>query len=62
MSEQDVAAVHTAAEQAALGRREHYHQNILGQGANAGDLQPAESTQQPPALAPPRMSPGQGQP
>jgi hypothetical protein len=45
MSE-DVAAVHAAAEAAAMGRREHYHQNILGQGANAGDPQPAEPTLQ----------------
>jgi hypothetical protein len=46
MSEQDVRAVHAAGEAAAMGRREHYHQNILGQGANAGDPQPAEPTQQ----------------
>jgi hypothetical protein len=44
-----VAAVeqaHQAAVQAAMARREHYHQQALGQGSQAGDLMPAESTLQ----------------
>jgi len=48
MSEQDVRDAHAAGEAAAMGRREHYHANIQGQAANAGDPMPAESTLTPP--------------
>jgi hypothetical protein len=48
MSEQDVRGVHAAGESAAYARRDHYHQNVLGQGAQAGDPQPAVSTLTPP--------------
>jgi hypothetical protein len=39
-----VAEAHTAAVQAAATLRDHYHQQVLGQGAQAGDPMPAEST------------------
>ena len=41
-----VQSVHDAAVQAEATRRGHYSQNVLGQGAAAGDPQPAEPTQQ----------------
>ncbi len=47
MSEQDAQDAHAAGEQAAADRQGHYHGNVLGQGAAAGDPQPAESTLQP---------------
>jgi hypothetical protein len=37
---------HTAGVQAAATLRDHYHQQVLGQGSQAGDLMPAESTLQ----------------
>ena len=48
MSEQDVRDVHAAGESAAMARWEHYHQNVQGQGAQAGDPQDAASTLTPP--------------
>ncbi len=59
MSEQDARAAHAAGEAAAMGRREHYHQNVLGQGAQAGDPQPADSTLTPPE---PNMRDGEMRP
>ena len=62
MSEQDAYDAHAAGEQASGDRQGHYHGNVMGQAACAGDLMPAESTQQPPPLSPPRLSDEQGQP
>jgi ribose 5-phosphate isomerase RpiB len=42
----EVEAAHAAGESVAQARRDHYHQNVLGQGAQAGDPMPAESTLQ----------------
>jgi len=39
-----VAEAHTAAVQAAATLRDHYAQQVLGQGSQAGDPCPAEST------------------
>lgn len=46
MSEQDMRDVHAAGEQASAARQAHYHSNVMGQGAQAGDPCPAVSTQQ----------------
>jgi hypothetical protein len=43
-----VAEAHTAAVQAAATLRDHYAQQVLGQGSQAGDLMPAGSTLTPP--------------
>ena len=47
---------HTAGVQAAATLRDHYHQQVLGQGSQAGDLMPAESTLQ----STPGARPGEG--
>jgi len=52
----DAGAAHAAGEQAARDRQDHYHQNVMGQAASAGDPMPAESTQQPDAPPPPDRS------
>ena len=41
-----VAEAHTAAVQAAATLRDHYAQQVLGQGSQAGDPCPAEPTMQ----------------
>jgi hypothetical protein len=47
MSEQDARDAHAAGEQASADRQDHYHQNVMGQAACAGDPMPAESALQP---------------
>ena len=51
--EAEAQSAHQAGERAALDRRGHYHENVLGQGSQAGDSQSAESTQQPVAPSSP---------
>jgi hypothetical protein len=54
-----VAEVHTAAVQAAATLRDHYHQQVLGQGSQAGDPMPWPSTLQP---VPPNSQPDMDRP
>jgi hypothetical protein len=58
----EAAAAHAAGEQASHDRQAHYHQNVQGQGACAGDPMPAESTLTPAPVRPPRIYQQPGEP